>query len=142
MSIFSFPQKTYGSKIFRANKRLTTRRSICLNLRVIGNDKVYDSDQCCLLEVCFGVMRQGIFGRGAVECGLKIEPIKDDECLIYDLGSKSEKPGVCKYRMKRKRTAHSPTKYKLRNRKIRQKLLTLKVISHKLWEIRNSLPMT
>ncbi len=40
----------------------------------------------------------------------EVEPINDNECLIYDLESKSEKPGICKYRMKLKRTAHSPIK--------------------------------
>lgn len=40
----------------------------------------------------------------------EVEPINDNKCLIYDLESKSEKRGVCKYRMKLKRTAHSPIK--------------------------------
>lgn len=30
----------------------------------------------------------------------EVESINDNECLIYDLESKSENPGICKYRMK------------------------------------------
>lgn len=30
----------------------------------------------------------------------EVESINDNECLIYDLESKSENPGICKYQMK------------------------------------------